>query len=213
VGGVVGLEWADLGRMGHAWPRALAVAKGKSAARWLVPPTACPVAPAFSVAPEQGPCAAGIWYLACLQHALRTAACQRGLSGLRALPQVGEGLGGCACGLRCRYGQTAVHIAARRGSFELVHCLVEAGGGAAVAAVEDCNGMTAADVARRNGNATGIRAGTAGAQLLAMCRLGPANPWLPVHFCPAEACGNGLPGRAFAALAQLRWWGCGDACA
>ncbi|GAB4816962.1 hypothetical protein N2152v2_004008 [Parachlorella kessleri] len=51
-----------------------------------------------------------------------------------------------------RYGQTAVHIAARRGSFDLVQCLLEAGGGAAVAAIRDCNGMTAADVARRTGN-------------------------------------------------------------
>lgn len=51
----------------------------------------------------------------------------------------------------CCAGQTAVHIAARRGSWELVHCLVEAGGGAAVAGAVDCNGRTAAAVARKNG--------------------------------------------------------------
>lgn len=51
-----------------------------------------------------------------------------------------------------RYGQTGVHIAARRGSWELVQCLVEAGG-ARVTRVADCNGRTAADIARRNSNA------------------------------------------------------------
>lgn len=52
-----------------------------------------------------------------------------------------------------RYGQTAVHIAARRGSWDLLQCLIEAGGGAAVAKLVDCNGSTAADIARRSGNA------------------------------------------------------------
>jgi ankyrin repeat protein len=51
-----------------------------------------------------------------------------------------------------RYGQTCVHVAARKGTPALVQLLIEAGGSASLA-VADCDGRTAADVARRNGNA------------------------------------------------------------
>lgn len=50
-----------------------------------------------------------------------------------------------------RYGQTCVHVAARKGTPALVQLLIEAGGSASVS-VADCDGRTAADVARRNGN-------------------------------------------------------------
>ena len=50
-----------------------------------------------------------------------------------------------------RYGQTSVHVAARKGSLALVQMLVEAGGSESLA-VEDSDGRTPADVARRNGN-------------------------------------------------------------
>lgn len=51
-----------------------------------------------------------------------------------------------------RYGQTAVHIAARKGSPLLLRSLVDAGGGAELCAIADCDGKTAAEVAARNGN-------------------------------------------------------------
>jgi len=50
-----------------------------------------------------------------------------------------------------RYGQTCVHVAARKGTPALVQLLIEAGGSASLS-VADCDGRTAADVARRNGN-------------------------------------------------------------
>jgi Ankyrin repeats (3 copies)/Ankyrin repeats (many copies) len=50
-----------------------------------------------------------------------------------------------------RYGQTSVHVAARKGTPALVQLLIEAGGSASLS-VADCDGRTAADVARRNGN-------------------------------------------------------------
>jgi ankyrin repeat protein len=55
-----------------------------------------------------------------------------------------------------RYGQTCVHVAARKGTPALVQLLIEAGGSAALS-VADCDGRTAADVARRNGNSSAWR--------------------------------------------------------
>jgi hypothetical protein len=55
-----------------------------------------------------------------------------------------------------RYGQTCVHVAARKGTPALVQLLIEAGGSASLS-VADCDGRTAADVARRNGNSSAWR--------------------------------------------------------
>eukprot|EP00887_Chlorella_sp_A99_P000937 scaffold5.g937.t1 len=50
-----------------------------------------------------------------------------------------------------RYGQNAIHVAARKGPPPLLHALVAAGGADPVAA-PDAEGKTAAEIARRNGN-------------------------------------------------------------
>ena len=55
-----------------------------------------------------------------------------------------------------RYGQTAVHIAARKGSAGLLRSLVTAGGAASLATA-DCEGITAAEIARRHGNGGAMR--------------------------------------------------------
>jgi hypothetical protein len=55
-----------------------------------------------------------------------------------------------------RYGQTAVHIAARKGSAGLLRSLVDAGGAASLASA-DCEGTTAAEIARRHGNGGAMR--------------------------------------------------------
>lgn len=51
-----------------------------------------------------------------------------------------------------RYGQTSLHVAARKGTPALLQVLMRAGDKRALALL-DCDGKTAADVARRNGNA------------------------------------------------------------
>jgi hypothetical protein len=54
-----------------------------------------------------------------------------------------------------RYGQSAVHIAARKGSPALLRSLVDAGGASALLTA-DCEGKTAAEIARRNGNGSAM---------------------------------------------------------
>lgn len=55
-----------------------------------------------------------------------------------------------------RYGQTTLHIAARKGSASLLRALVDAGGAASLLTA-DCDGKTAAEVAKRNGNGSAMR--------------------------------------------------------
>jgi ankyrin repeat protein len=56
-----------------------------------------------------------------------------------------------------RYGQTCLHIAARKSSFEAVNTLLRAGGPALVLRV-DSDGRTAIDVAKQNSNYAALRA-------------------------------------------------------
>ena len=67
-----------------------------------------------------------------------------------------------------RYGQTPLHVAARKGPPLLLHALLAAAGAPSVAAA-DCDGKTAAEVARRNGNGQAWRL-LSDAQLAASAR-------------------------------------------
>lgn len=80
------------------------------------------------------------------------AAAVSGRAGIAAQLLTAAGLGaGSLVTASNRYGQTSVHVAARKGSPALVQMLVEAGGNFSLS-VEDSDGRTPADVARRNGN-------------------------------------------------------------
>lgn len=81
---------------------------------------------------------------------------------LAAAGQEAAQLVGCAN----RYGQTVVHIAARKGSASLLRSLVDAGGKESLLTA-DVDGKTAAEIARRTGNAPAMHVLLKEQQLLA----------------------------------------------
>jgi ankyrin repeat protein len=65
-----------------------------------------------------------------------------------------------------RYGQTVLHIAARKGCRELLQLLLLYGAGQVAGRVADAAGDTPLDIARRHGHEMAVR------ELLAQCRAG-----------------------------------------
>lgn len=70
----------------------------------------------------------------------------------------------------CRYGQTALHVAARKAGPSLLRSLVDAGGAASLLAA-DADGRLPLDIAKRNNNGSALRVlADAGGALAAMRR-------------------------------------------
>ena len=84
-------------------------------------------------------------------------------SSSRHVQQMGRGSGGSSPGVvrllaaENRYGQTVLHIAARKGCRELLQLLLLYGAGQVAGGVADAAGDTPLDIARRHGHEMAVR--------------------------------------------------------